>query len=80
MEDRDRAGALPPTMAVRVGGPPTPLPGAVSLEAEDGSGIAVRGEVPGDLPPGYYRVHTHDGRQATLVAAPRRVPQAPATW
>ncbi|PRC61602.1 4-alpha-glucanotransferase, partial [Mycobacterium sp. ITM-2017-0098] len=37
VEDRDRAGALPPTMAVRVGGPPTPLPGAVSLEAEDGS-------------------------------------------
>lgn len=80
LEDRDRAGALPPTVAVRVGGEPTPLRGAVSLEAEDGTETAVRDEVPGDLPPGYYRVRTRDGQQATLVAAPPRVPQAPATW
>lgn len=80
LDDRNRAGALPPTMSVRVDGRPLSLPGAVSLEAEDGTEIGVRDELPGDLSTGYYRVHTRDGGQATLVAAPRRVPQAPATW
>jgi 4-alpha-glucanotransferase len=80
LDERDRAGALAPTVSVRVEGRPTPLPGAVTLESEDGTEIAVSNEVPGDLPPGYYRLHTRDGQKATLVAAPRRVPQAPTTW
>ena len=80
LDELNRAGALKPTVAVRVEGRPTPLPGAVSLVAEDGTELTVRDEIPGDLAPGYYRVHTRDGQQATLVAAPPTVPQAPPTW
>lgn len=80
LDERNRAGALAPTVSVRLEGRSTPLPGATTLVSEDGTEIGVHDEVPGDLPPGYYRLHTRDGRQATLVAAPRRVPQAPTTW
>lgn len=80
VDERTRRGALAPTVSVRVGGRPAPVPGAVSIEAEDGTEIAVQDAVPGDLPPGYYRLHTRDSQHATLVAAPSRVPQAPTTW
>ncbi len=80
LEDRERAGVLPPTVATRVNGRPRPLPGAALLVGESGSRIEVRDELPGDLPPGWYRLHTRDGQEATLVAAPERVPAAPATW
>ncbi len=77
---RDSAHVLKPTIAVRVGTQPQPLPGASSLVAEDGERIDVRDELPGGLAPGWYRLHTRDGQDATLVVAPRRVPQPPATW
>lgn len=72
--------ALAPTVAIRVDGRPRPFPGAVSLVGEDGAERELRNELPADLSPGWYRLHTHDGKQATLVAAPPRVPQAPTTW
>lgn len=80
LTEADRAGVLPPTVAVRVDGRPTPLPGAVALEAEDGARIDVRDELPGDLPLGWYQVETRDGQRATLVAAPAQVPSTPETW
>ncbi|MGN6334912.1 4-alpha-glucanotransferase [Mycobacterium sp.] len=81
LAERKRAGALAPTVAVRVDGRPRPLPGAVALVGEDGTRTNVRDdELPGDLPPGWYRLHTRDGQEVTLVAAPPRVPQTPVTW
>ncbi|OBF13523.1 4-alpha-glucanotransferase [Mycobacterium sp. ACS4054] len=77
---RERAGALAPTMAVRVGGRPRRLPGAAVLMGEDGDRIEVRDELPADLPAGWYRLQLRDGQEATLVAAPPRVPPTPATW
>jgi 4-alpha-glucanotransferase len=75
-----RGDLLPPTVAVRVDGRPHPLPRAALLVAENGDEIAVRDELPGDLPPGWYQLHTSAGQQVTLVAAPPRLPPAPATW
>lgn len=80
LEELDRAGVLPPTVAVRLDGRPTAMPGAVAVEGEDGSRVDVKDEIPGDLEPGWYRLHTRDGRTSTLVAAPPTVPSAPATW
>ena len=80
LDDRRRAGVLPPTVATRVTGRAHPLPGAALLVGEDGSRIEVDDQLPGDLPPGWYRLHTRDGQEATLVAAPEQVPSAPATW
>ncbi|WP_284234446.1 4-alpha-glucanotransferase [Mycobacterium antarcticum] len=80
LAELDRAGALPPTVAVRVDGRPHRIPGAVALVTEDGDRIEVRDELPGDLSPGWYRLHTANGQDVTLVAAPPKVPQAPATW
>lgn len=80
LADRDRAGVLAPTIAVRVDGRARPLAGAVLLVGEDGEEIEVRDELPADLVPGWYRVHTRDGQEATLVAAPPRVPASPVTW
>lgn len=80
LDERERAGVLPATISMRVGGDPRRVPGAESLVAEDGSEIPVDGELPSDLPPGWYRLHTRDGQQATVVAAPPQVPAAPPTW
>lgn len=80
LADRDRAGVLAPTIARRLDGTPQPVPGAVLLVAEDGGQIEVRDELPADLAPGWYRVHTRDGQEATLVAAPPRVPASPVMW
>jgi len=80
LAERDREGALPPTVAVRVNGRPQPMPGAAVLVSEDGTETEVRDEVPAGLAPGWYRLHRRDGQQAALVAAPPRVPQTPATW
>jgi 4-alpha-glucanotransferase len=80
LEERDRAGVLAPTVAVRLDGRPHSFPGAVALVGEGGERIEVRDELPGDLPPGWYRLSTGDGQETTLVAAPPTVPQTPATW
>ncbi|WP_237571017.1 4-alpha-glucanotransferase [Mycolicibacterium lacusdiani] len=80
LEELDRAGTLPPTVAVRVDGKPQSLPGAASLTSEDGTRIDVRDGLPADLAPGWYRLHTRAGQESTLVAAPPRVPSAPPTW
>ncbi|OJZ71954.1 4-alpha-glucanotransferase [Mycobacterium paraffinicum] len=80
LAERERAGALPPTIAVRLDGRPRSLPGAALLVAEDGSQTVVRDELPGELSAGWYRLHLRDGQQATVVAAPPRVPPTPATW
>ncbi|BBX67563.1 4-alpha-glucanotransferase [Mycolicibacterium psychrotolerans] len=80
LEERSRAGVLPPTLAVRLTGQPRPVPQAAMLVAEDGSRIEVRDEIPADLAPGWYRLHTRDGQEVTVVAAPPQVPTAPDTW
>ncbi|OBF74262.1 4-alpha-glucanotransferase [Mycobacterium sp. 852002-51613_SCH5001154] len=80
LAERDRAGALPPTVSLRLDGRPRPLPGAALLVSEDGDRTEVRDELPDDLTPGWYRLQLRDGQEATLVAAPPRVPAAPATW
>lgn len=80
LAERDRAGALPPTIAVRLDGHPRPLPGAALLVGEDGHQTEVRDELPGDLSAGWYRLRLRDGQEATVVAAPPRVPPTPATW
>lgn len=80
LAERDRAGALAPTIAVRVDEPPRRLPGAAAVVSEDGQRIEVSDELPTDLAVGWYRLHLRDGREATLVAAPPRVPATPATW
>jgi 4-alpha-glucanotransferase len=80
LAERKRAGTLAPTIAMRLDGRPRPLPGAAALVAEDGTRAEVGGELPGDLAPGWYRLHTTDGQEVTLVAAPPRVPQPAVTW
>ncbi|MDP9166438.1 MAG: 4-alpha-glucanotransferase, partial [Actinomycetota bacterium] len=70
LEELDRAGALPPTVAVRIDGRPHPLAGAVALIGEAGARIEVRAEVPGDLEVGWFCVQPRDGRESPLVAAP----------
>ncbi|MDM4141082.1 MULTISPECIES: 4-alpha-glucanotransferase [Mycobacterium] len=80
LAERKRMGTLAPTVAVRVGGRPRTIPGAVTLVGEDGNQTNVRAELPADLSPGWYRLHTRDGQQVTLVAAPPQVPQTPVTW
>ncbi|ORB50291.1 4-alpha-glucanotransferase [Mycolicibacterium rhodesiae] len=80
LADRRRAGRLAPTIAVRLTGTPHPVPGAELLVGEDGSRIEVSDELPADLAPGWYQLHTRDGQQVTLVAAPAQVPQTPDTW
>jgi 4-alpha-glucanotransferase len=75
-----RGDRLAPTIAVRVGGHAQSIPGAALLVAEDGVETVLRGEVPADLSPGWYRLQTRDGQEATLVAAPPRLRTAPATW
>lgn len=80
LAERDRAGVIAPTIAVRVDGRPQPLPGAAEIVAEDGTRREVHDELPGDLAPGWYELHTRDGQQATLVAAPPQVPASPDTW
>ncbi|MBI5336088.1 MAG: 4-alpha-glucanotransferase [Mycolicibacterium rufum] len=80
LEERSRAGVLPPTLAVRLSGQPRPVPGATLLIAEDGTRTDVRDEIPADLAPGWYRLHTADGQEVTVVAAPPQVPTAPDTW
>lgn len=80
LAELDRAGAVAPALAIRVGEGPRPLPGAAALVAEGGERIEVRDELPGDLAVGWYRLHMRDGQEATLVAAPPQVPATPATW
>ncbi|GAB3221436.1 4-alpha-glucanotransferase [Mycolicibacterium hippocampi] len=80
LAERDRAGTLAPTVAVRLDGRPRSLAGAAALVSEDGTTTAVRDALPADLAPGWYRLQTRDGQESTLVAAPPKVPTAPATW
>ncbi|HKV19285.1 MAG TPA: 4-alpha-glucanotransferase, partial [Mycobacterium sp.] len=80
LAERDRAGVIAPTVAVRLDGSRQPLPGATSLVGEDGTEVAVADELPEDLAPGWYRLRSRDGQEATLVAAPPTVPTSSATW
>jgi 4-alpha-glucanotransferase len=80
LAESERAGLLAPTVAVRVDAGAHPLPGAALLIGEDGGRYEVRDELPAALQPGWYRLHTRDGQEVTLVAAPARVPPTPATW
>ncbi len=80
LAQRERAGAIAPTTAIRVDGRRHPMPGAEALVGEDGTEIAVRDELPGDLEPGWYRLRTRNGQESTLVAAPPEVPTSAATW
>lgn len=80
LSERDSAGVLPPTVAVRVDGRPRPLPGVNLLVHEDGTRTQVRDEFPAGLPPGWYRLYTRNDQEVTLVAAPPQVPAPPDTW
>lgn len=80
LAERERAGLLAPTVAVRLHGRPHPFPGAIALQAENGDRIEVADELPGDLTPGWYTLSTRDGQQTTLVAAPPKVPSAQPSW
>ncbi|MGB3351776.1 MAG: 4-alpha-glucanotransferase [Mycobacterium sp.] len=80
LAERERSGVPAPTVAVRVDGRPRSAPGAALLVDESGAHIEVHDELPGDLAPGWYQLHTRDGHRSTLVAAPPTVPSAPATW
>lgn len=80
LAELDDQGTLAPTIAVRLTGRPAAIPGAALLEAEDGEQTAVRDELPAELKPGWYRLHTRNGQQVTVVAAPPEVPATPATW
>lgn len=76
----DRDAVLAPTVAIRLDGRPRPFPGVVGLVGEDGAERELCDELPADLSPGWYRLHTRDGQEVTLVSAPRQVPQPSATW
>lgn len=76
----DRDAVLAPTVATRLDGRPRPFPGVVGLVGEDGAERELCDELPADLSPGWYRLHTRDGQEVTLVSAPRQVPQPSATW
>ncbi|HEX4359143.1 MAG TPA: 4-alpha-glucanotransferase [Pseudonocardia sp.] len=94
--ERDRAGVPPGTVAMRVGEPPRPLPGARQLVPEDAPGEPreLRDELPADLAPGYYRVRAEvpaggSGKgtgarsrevESTLVVAPATLPTSSPTW
>lgn len=80
VEELNRPGILPPTVAVRLTGDDAPLPGAAVVIADDGTETEVHDAIPGDLAPGWYRLRTRDGQEATLVAAPPQVPSTPDTW
>jgi len=80
LAERARAGVIAPTIAIRLTGQPHSIPGAQSLIDEDGNAREVHDALPADLTPGWYRLYTRDGQEATLVAAPARVPTSPATW
>ena len=81
LAETDRAGLLAPTVSVRVDGrTPQRVAGAAALQADDGTLTEVDELLPADLSPGWYRLHTRDGQQVTLVAAPPKVPQAPEAW
>lgn len=80
LAERDRAGVVPPTVAIRVGSGPHAFAGAIELVDEDGIRTTIDGELPADLAPGWYRMTMRDGQECTLVAAPPHVPQAPPTW
>jgi 4-alpha-glucanotransferase len=72
--------ALPPTLAVRAGDPPRPLPEPGELTAEDGTRRDLTDALPTDLEPGWYTVRTRSGAEATVVATPRTLPVAPPAW
>ncbi len=76
----DQAGMIAPTVAVRVDGSTHTVPGAQLLVGEDGTQIEVENSLPVDLPVGWYRLHTSQGQEVTLVAAPPKVPTAPVSW
>lgn len=80
LAESDSAGMVAPTVAVRLDGRPQRLAGATLLVSEDGVQTEVHDELPADLAPGWYRVHTREGQEVTLVAAPPQVPPTPATW
>jgi 4-alpha-glucanotransferase len=80
VDELDRAGVLAPTVAVRVDGQVHTVRGARVLVHEDGTQTEVRDALPADLPLGWYRLHTDDGQDVTLVAAPPEVPSSPSTW
>jgi 4-alpha-glucanotransferase len=73
----EHAPALPPTIPLRAGtGRPLPAPG--TLTGEDGSSRTVS-ELPPDLAPGWYRLHTELG-DSTVVVAPAALAPAPPAW
>jgi len=76
----DQAGMIAPTVAVRVDGSTHTVPGARLLVGEDGTQIEVEDSLPVDLPVGWYRLHTSQGQEVTLIAAPPKVPTAPVSW
>lgn len=75
---QDARQRLPPTVVVTEGRS-RPLGVAARLDLEDGTSILVDDEVPDDLPLGWHRIVTDD-QEVTLIVAPARMPDIPATW
>jgi 4-alpha-glucanotransferase len=81
--ERATAGALPGTVVVRPEDRWS-LPGAAAARrlvahGEDGRAHQVRPGDPVGLPLGWYRLEA-DGGEATLIVAPRRLPEPPPAW
>ena len=73
------APALPPVLVAEAGRPlPLPVPGDWQLAREDGTAAEGRGPLPA-LPTGYHRVAV-GAAEATVIAAPARLPLPPRGW
>jgi 4-alpha-glucanotransferase len=80
---RRQARAVPPTLVVRQGQQPPAVPDG-ELFCPDGTGRPVRGRLPTDLTPGWYRLVTTgspgSGQQSTVIVSPPRLPEPPLAW
>ncbi|MCP3802858.1 4-alpha-glucanotransferase [Allokutzneria sp. A3M-2-11 16] len=68
---------LPPTIVLRQGA--TRPVGAGELRCEDGTSLAVDGELPADLPLGWHELRV-GSQVVTVVVAPPALPEPPRAW
>lgn len=78
-EPVDEGNALPPTVVMRVGRPPTLPPGPLTVELEGGNRVSTTVAGLAELPLGWHRLR-RGPQEATLVVAPQQAPSPPRTW